>query len=124
MNRVGNHRRPSPVSRRPLSPASLATLLLPLLAVGGGTKNRVWSQATSDISGVDQILCENTIGASYGDAFLAAVAIGDASVDEIAAWNPVTSTITAEFSDVYAQQYRYFRRLYEQTKDIARDLSP
>ena len=56
-----------------------------LLAVGGGTKNRIWCQATSDISGIDQILCETTIGASYGDAFLAAVAIGDAETDDIAA---------------------------------------
>jgi xylulokinase len=93
-----------------------------LLAVGG-TKNRIWCQATSDISGIDQILCEKTIGASYGDAFLAAVAVGDAEVDDIAAWNPVTSTIGAEDSPVYDRQYRLFRRLYEQTKDIAADLS-
>jgi xylulokinase len=94
-----------------------------LLAVGGGTKNRIWCQATSDISGIGQILCEKTIGASYGDAFLAAVAVGDAEVDGIAAWNPAISTIGAEDSPVYDRQYRLFRRLYEQTKDIAADLS-
>ena len=94
-----------------------------LRAVGGGTKNRIWCQATSDISGIDQILCEKTIGASYGDAFLAAVAIGDAAVDDIAAWNPVAATIRAEASEVYKRQYRLFRRLYEQTKDIAAELS-
>ena len=44
-----------------------------LLAVGGGTRNRVWSQATSDISGMAQTVCEKTIGACYGDAFLAAL---------------------------------------------------
>ncbi len=94
-----------------------------LLAVGGGTKNRTWRQATSDISGIDQILCEKTIGASYGDAFMAAVAIGDAEVDDIAVWNPVTSTIRAETSEVHERQSRLFRRLYEQTKDIAAELS-
>jgi xylulokinase len=67
-----------------------------LLAVGGGTKNRIWCQATSDIAGIDQFLCERTIGASYGDAFLAAVAIGDAKVGDIAVWNPVISTIKAK----------------------------
>jgi xylulokinase len=96
---------------------------LRLLAVGGGTKNRVWCQATSDISGIDQILCEKSIGASYGDAFMAAVAIGEAEIDDIAAWNPVTSTITAEASEVYRKQDRLFRKLYEQTKDIAAKLS-
>jgi xylulokinase len=93
-----------------------------LLAVGGGTKNRIWRQATSDISGIDQILCEKSIGASYGDAFLAALAIGDARLDDIAAWNPATSTIAAECSPVYERQYRLFRKLYEQTKDIVADL--
>ena len=28
-----------------------------LLAVGGGTRNRVWSQATSDVSGLAQTVC-------------------------------------------------------------------
>jgi xylulokinase len=93
-----------------------------LLAVGGGTRNRLWCQATSDISGIDQILCEKSIGACYGDAFLAAVAIGEARVDDIGAWNPVASTIKAERAAVYKRQYRLFRKLYEQTKDIAADL--
>ena len=93
-----------------------------LLAVGGGTKNRIWSQATSDVSGLDQILCETTLGASYGDAFLAALAIGRVRLEDVAAWNPVRATITARPSEVYEEGYRLFRRLYEQTKDIARDL--
>jgi len=93
-----------------------------LLAVGGGTKNRIWSQATSDISGIDQILCQKTIGASYGDAFLAALAIGAASIDEISDWNPVSDSIAANHTGVHQHQYQLFRRLYEQTKDIAAEL--
>ena len=50
-----------------------------ILAVGGGTKNAVWLQATSDISGAGQIVCEKTVGASYGNAFLAATKIRNAS---------------------------------------------
>ena len=96
---------------------------LRLLAVGGGTKNRIWCQATSDISGIDQIVCEKTIGASYGDAFMAALAIGGVEIDDIAKWNPIGATIRAEPSEVHQRQYRLFRRLYEQTKDIAADLS-
>ena len=31
-----------------------------LLAVGGGTRNALWLQATSDITGIDQIVCKHT----------------------------------------------------------------
>jgi xylulokinase len=54
---------------------------------------------------------------------MAAVAIGNAKIEDIAVWNPVTSTIRAEPSEVHDRQYRLFRRLYEQTKDIAAELS-
>lgn len=94
-----------------------------LLAVGGGTKNRLWLQATSDITGIDQVVCEKTTGASYGDAFLAALAIGAVARDDIARWNPVAETITATPDDAYQKNYRLFGRLYEQTKDIAAELT-
>ena len=97
-----------------------------MYAVGGGTKNTVWSQATSDVSGIAQVLRSRTIGASYGDAFLAAVAVGDAKPGDISGWNPVEATIEprGECADVYARQYRVFRGLYEQTKDLMAELSP
>ena len=59
-----------------------------VLAVGGGVKNKVWSQATSDVSGLPQSICGLTIGASYGDAFLAALGIGDVKRDDIRALEP------------------------------------
>ncbi len=91
-----------------------------VFSVGGGTKNAVWAQATSDIAGLDQILRKRTIGASYGDAFLAAVAVGDAKIGDITAWNPVERTISprAAHAAVYQRQYRLFRALYERTKDL------
>ena len=88
-----------------------------VLAVGGGTKNRPWMQATSDMTGLDQVVCRVTTGASFGDAYLAARAIG--VVAEIGAWNPVEEVVVAEVHDAYARQYPLFRALYEQTKDIA-----
>jgi xylulokinase len=93
-------------------------------AVGGGTKNALWLQATSDCSGLDQVVCERTTGASYGDALLARVALGEATVDDITRWNPVARTIAAHQEAAYKKAYPLFRRLYEQTKDIARELSP
>lgn len=93
-----------------------------LLAVGGGTQNELWLQATSDITGIDQVVCEKTVGASYGDAFLAALAVGLVDRDAIAKWNPAQRVIKTAPQAAYDKAYGLFRRLYEQTKDIARDL--
>ncbi len=94
-----------------------------LLAVGGGTKNDLWLQATSDITGIDQIVCEKTTGASYGDAFLAALAVGLVKREDILTWNPVAETISAQSNATYDKAHGLFRRLYAQTKDIAAELT-
>ena len=93
-----------------------------IFAVGGGTKNQVWSQATSDVSGKAQTLREKSIGASYGNALLAAIAVGDANLNDINLWNPVTTKINPqkETREIYARQYRIFRELYERNKDLMR----
>ena len=95
-----------------------------ILAVGGGTKNKVWAQATSDVSGRTQIIREKTVGASYGDAFLAAVAVGDAKLSDIKNWNPIASEIRADpaTADIYQRRYGVFRDLYPRTKDLMRRL--
>lgn len=89
-----------------------------VLAVGGGTKNRTWLKATSDLTGLDQIVCKVTTGASYGDAFLAALAVGQANPGDMAAWNPAAEVIKAENHAAYDRQYPLFLKLYEQTRDI------
>lgn len=96
-----------------------------LLAVGGGTKNGVWSQATSDVSGMPQAVCSQTIGASYGDAFLAALAVGDVGKKDIATWNPEARRIVPERRrrSVYKRQYGIFRQLYERNRDLMAELS-
>ena len=96
-----------------------------MLAVGGGTKNAVWAQATSDISGLAQTVCRKTVGACYGDAFLAALAVGDVRKKDIRAWNPVARRIVADKRNraVYARQYEVFKALYRQTKDLMAELS-
>lgn len=95
-----------------------------LLAAGGGTKNRIWAQATSDITGFEQIIREQTIGASYGDAFLAALAIGDVQRQDIRHWNPVVRKIVPDgaVAELYRERYRIFRELYRRNKDLMADL--
>jgi len=89
-------------------------------AVGGGTKNRPWSQATSDIGHVTQIVRQKTMGASYGDAFLAALALGDVRAADIDIWNPVVSAIVPrdEFASLYEKQHQLFRSLYPATRGL------
>jgi xylulokinase len=95
-----------------------------ILAVGGGTKNRVWAQATSDVSGRRQVVRDKTIGAAYGDAFLAALAIGAVKRETIRDWNPVATEFTPApgHAAAYRRQYRIFRELYARTRDLMRDL--
>ena len=91
-------------------------------AVGGGTKNAVWMQATSDLAGVSQVIRQKTVGASYGDAFLAAVAVGAATAVQIETWNPVVRTVTPDQVPAYERQYPLWKALYQQTRDISRAL--
>ena len=95
-----------------------------LFAVGGGTRNRVWLQSTSDATGAPQILRQRTIGASYGDAFLAAVASGSAKLEDIGTWNPVVTTVMPipENREVFARHLSLFKRLYDQTKDLMAEI--
>jgi xylulokinase len=91
-------------------------------AVGGGTRNRVWLQATSDLTGLDQTLCRVTTGAAYGDAFLAALAARGAEPADIDRWNPPETVVTAATHPAHQRLYPLFRRLYRQTRDIAGEL--
>ena len=90
-----------------------------VLAVGGGTKNDIWLRATSDIGDVPQVVCEKTIGASYGNAFLAAVAVGLAEADDIDRWNPAERTVKPRPDASYKRQYPLFKELYAATRHIA-----
>jgi xylulokinase len=93
-----------------------------ILAAGGGTRNSVWTQATSDVSNRMQIVREQTLGASYGDAFLAALAVGDRKREDIRAWNPVAREVmpNPKTAGAYARLYRVFHELYPRTRDLMR----
>jgi xylulokinase len=75
-----------------------------LVAVGGGTKGGLWTQIVSDVTGRPQDLPEQTIGASYGDALLAARSVGLAGPDTD--WTRVLATVEpeAETRQVYDER--------------------
>lgn len=95
-----------------------------VVAVGGGTKSKTWLQIISDTAGVDQMIPEQTIGASYGDAFLAGMAAGILTRSDLSLWVKPGSTVSPIQANrkVYDRLYPQFRALYEKTRDIVHQL--
>jgi xylulokinase len=94
-----------------------------VVAVGGGTQAPLWTQIVSDVTGQAQELPGETIGASYGDALLAAIAVGLSTPETD--WNPVERTVEPDgaAAGVYDELYAVYRRLYGSTRDIAHELA-
>ena len=86
-----------------------------LVAVGGGTKGGLWTQIVSDVTGRPQTLPRQTIGAAYGDAMLAAIAVGLA--DKATEWNPPTEVVQPNpaVRALYDSLYGIYRELYPAT---------
>lgn len=95
-----------------------------LVAVGGGTTGDLWTQIVSDVTGRPQDLPEQRIGASYGDALLAAVAAGLVP-EEGATWARTSRTVQprAEGREVYDELHDVYRQLYPATRDQAHVLA-
>lgn len=97
------------------------------VAVGGGTSNELWLQMVSDVSGIHQLVPEKIIGASYGDAFLAGLAIG--AVNSVEAlkkdWVKIQREIIPNKSHkpAYDEFYALFKDLYIQTKPVIHQLA-
>lgn len=92
-----------------------------LVAVGGGTRDRLWSQVVSDATGLPQDIPSVTVGASYGDARLAADAAGVDTAD----WNPVARRTTPDAAarEVYDALYDEYLALYPALADTMHRLA-
>ena len=97
-----------------------------LVAVGGGTKNRTWLQIVSDVTGLPQDLPARTIGASYGDAFLAGYASG--LIPDFATLNRewVRDVVQIEpnpaNASLYGELFAMYIELYHNTASIMHHL--
>ena len=93
-----------------------------IVAVGGGTQGRLWTQIVSDITGRPQVIPTQTVGASYGGALLAAQSVTDA---DITTWNPVKEIREPQpgLAETYAELYTNYRALYTSTRDITHTLA-
>lgn len=101
-----------------------------IVAVGGGTNGTLWTQIVSDVTGLPQVIPTITVGASFGAAFLAALAVTGAEPNmnsriDIDEWNPPADVRqpnpdkTAEYDELYT----LYRELYPATRSISHALA-
>lgn len=92
-----------------------------VIAIGGGTKSSVWLQSVSNICRLQQLIPTMTFGASYGDAFLAALGLGwYAQLREVSAWIDYETVIDPDeaVSDLFDAYFTLYKRLYHETKAL------
>jgi xylulokinase len=88
-----------------------------IVATGGGTQGGLWTQIVSDVTGRQQLLPVQTIGASYGDALLAAIGAGLAAPNTD--WSQVARQVESnpEPRALYDELYAAYRELYPATRE-------
>ena len=100
-----------------------------IIAVGGGTLNPVWMQIIADILGTPICTPEITLGACFGDAMMAALAVkhpGFESYDRLTRYirEGTVYTPNPESHSVYAQYQALYNQLYPATAELAHRLAP
>lgn len=94
-------------------------------AVGGGTKSLQWLQIVSDICGITQEVPEVTVGASYGDALMAGLAIGTIeNPDAIKNLIKIKHVVKPDMkkNKEYKKYKELYKKLYENNKEIMHQL--
>lgn len=88
-----------------------------IVAVGGGTRSDLWPQIVSDVTQRIQEVPRVTIGASYGDALLAAVGTG--AVAPGTGWSSTGRVFepNRDHAGLYDELYAAFVGLYPKTRD-------
>lgn len=96
-----------------------------VVAVGGGTRGNTWVQIVSDVADVVQLIPETTIGASFGDAFLAGVATGSHGWSDLPDWVGEYRQVVPnrETRATYDRGFRLFKELYAATKAVVHALA-
>jgi xylulokinase len=92
------------------------------VAVGGGLRSAVWTQAVSDITGRPQLVPQQAIGASYGDALMAAIGVELVGPDTD--WTTIDREIEPDPANraLYDDLYGVWRELYPATKELVHTL--
>lgn len=98
-----------------------------LVAVGGGVNDTLWLQICSDATGMPQDVPARTMGAAYGDAYLAGYAAGvfTDSTPLRDQWVTITRTIEPDTAAtaIYDDLYPLYQQLYRQNRDAMHQLA-
>jgi len=98
-----------------------------VVAVGGGAASRLWLEIISSAAGVSQLVPARTVGASYGDAFIAGLAAG--VIDGLAAlerdWVRIADRVEPDttMAEVYEELYPLFGDLYRGSRETVHALA-
>lgn len=91
-----------------------------IVAVGGGATSEIWPQIVSDVCGKPQIVPAITLGASYGNAFLAGCAVGILKHIDIKSWVSIKNTVQPNEKNkaLYSSLYLDYINLYGSTQNV------
>jgi xylulokinase len=110
--------------RRRLEQIAPDVPLARIRSVGGGTKNRAWTQIMSDVLCAEQHCYPETAGAPYGDAYLAGLGTGlfDDFRPLVETWIRGGYAVRpqADHRAAYEQMYRLYRDVVERM-EVDRD---
>jgi xylulokinase len=93
-----------------------------VVAVGGGTASELWPQIVSDVTNLEQEVPSVTIGAAYGDAFLAGVATR--LVEPSTRWASIEGVVKPNpaATEGYEELFALYRRAYVDTAETSHAL--
>jgi xylulokinase len=96
-----------------------------VVAVGGGAQTATWPQIVSDVAGMSQTVPAVTLGASFGDAFLAGLAAGILELADLSTWVKPGQEIAPDpdAHETYEPLYADFLELYVATRNIVHRLA-
>ncbi len=96
-----------------------------IVAVGGGAQTDTWLQIVSDASGLPQEVPAITLGACYGDAFLAGCAAGLLRHEQIGEWVKPGRHVVPDTTlrPAYDLLYRDYLDLYQDTRRVVHRLA-
>jgi xylulokinase len=94
-----------------------------LRAMGGAANSRLWTQIKADITGKTIDVPSSDTATTLGAAMLAGVATGvyNSFEDAVAATVTITRTHEPQQHTAYDRNYRNYRELYENLKDLMRN---